>query len=106
MSQEQGTTDRSWVWPVTAFACAAIISIGIYCGLKDNGPSRPVAPIGVYSSTNQSVREDIEQATVYVTRTGECYHRGNCGALRSRIPMSLNDAKQRYRPCSRCSPPH
>jgi len=45
--------------------------------------------------------------TVYVTRTGEKYHRLGCQYLRkSCIPMSLEDAKARgYGPCSRCRPP-
>lgn len=43
--------------------------------------------------------------TVYVTNTGECYHRGGCSYLYSKIPISLADAKGSYRPCSRCHPP-
>lgn len=45
--------------------------------------------------------------TVYITRTGECYHMGNCGYLRkSKIEITLSDAVSRgYRPCSRCHPP-
>jgi micrococcal nuclease len=45
-------------------------------------------------------------ATVYVTRTGEKYHRAGCRYLaRSQIPMSLPDAAARYGPCSVCRPP-
>jgi len=45
--------------------------------------------------------------TVYVTESGECYHRTDCGCLsHSRIPMSLAETKaQGYRPCSVCDPP-
>ncbi len=45
--------------------------------------------------------------TVYVTATGECYHRGNCRYLSSsRIAIKLVLAKDRgYRPCSVCDPP-
>ena len=45
--------------------------------------------------------------TVYITETGECYHRGDCRYLsHSKIPISLKDAKaQGYRPCSVCDPP-
>jgi methylphosphotriester-DNA--protein-cysteine methyltransferase len=44
--------------------------------------------------------------TVYVTDTGECYHRGSCTSLRySKYPMSLAQARQDYRPCKRCRPP-
>jgi micrococcal nuclease len=44
--------------------------------------------------------------TVYVTRTGEKYHRAGCRSLaRSQIPMALAEAAQRYGPCSICRPP-
>lgn len=44
---------------------------------------------------------------VYITRTGECYHRGSCHHLRrSKIPITLREAVQRgYRPCKNCNPP-
>ena len=45
--------------------------------------------------------------TVYITRTGEKYHRSGCQYLRSsKIPISLGDAvSRRYGRCSRCNPP-
>jgi micrococcal nuclease len=44
--------------------------------------------------------------TVYVTRTGEKYHRAGCRSLaRSQIPMQLADAAARYGPCAICKPP-
>lgn len=44
---------------------------------------------------------------VYVTATGECYHRGGCRYLSGgKIAISLKKAKARgYRPCSACRPP-
>ena len=50
--------------------------------------------------------QPIEE-TVYVTKTGEKYHRANCGYLRqSKRAISLSDAKAAgYTPCSRCKPP-
>ena len=49
---------------------------------------------------------DSQSLTVYVTRTGEKYHREGCQYLRrSRIPTSLGEAKKRYGPCSVCRPP-
>lgn len=45
------------------------------------------------------------EVTVYVTRTGTKYHREGCRHLRSKIPMSLKEAKQRYEPCKVCRPP-
>lgn len=47
-----------------------------------------------------------EEGTVYVTRTGSKYHLSSCQYLRrSRIPISLKEAKQSYGPCSVCRPP-
>ncbi|QDU28858.1 Thermonuclease precursor [Anatilimnocola aggregata] len=44
--------------------------------------------------------------TVYVTTTGEKYHRGGCRHLsKSRIPISLSRAQASYSPCSVCNPP-
>ena len=44
-----------------------------------------------------------ESVTVYVTRTGKKYHTAECRWGYTAI--SLEDAKKRYGPCSRCSPP-
>ena len=47
-----------------------------------------------------------EDVIVYVTRTGAKYHRDGCQYLRrSKIPMKLKEAKERYTPCSKCRPP-
>lgn len=42
---------------------------------------------------------------VYVTDTGECYHREGCTYLKSERPITLERADRMYRPCSRCDPP-
>jgi competence protein ComEC len=44
---------------------------------------------------------------VYITATGECYHRDGCRYLSSsKIPIRLSKAKaEGYRPCSVCKPP-
>ena len=52
------------------------------------------------------VDEDLQSETVYVTRTGKKYHLGHCSSLRrSKVEISLADAKLRYTPCNRCNPP-
>ncbi len=45
--------------------------------------------------------------TVYITRTGSCYHTAQCSCLHSSaIPLTLTDAIERgYRPCKLCKPP-
>lgn len=61
---------------------------------------------GVSSSVESKAVDEVAQSEVYVTRTGKKYHREGCSSLRrSKIPISLADAKQRYSPCSRCNPP-
>ena len=44
---------------------------------------------------------------VYITRTGECYHTGECRFLqKSKIEITLSDAVARgYRACKVCRPP-
>ena len=44
--------------------------------------------------------------TVYITKTGECYHASGCSSLRkSKIATTLKDAVDRgYRACSKCHP--
>ena len=53
-----------------------------------------------------SVRAMSGDSTVYVTRTGDCYHRDGCSSLsRSQIPISLSEALSKgYYACSRCNP--
>ena len=52
------------------------------------------------------VAADPETA-VYVTKTGEKYHRSSCRYLsRSKIKTTLGEAKRRgYTPCKVCKPP-
>lgn len=95
------------------------------CGKKQSAPPQPTgfAPANDLERVQQEserlsnrtppvasepAAEPSEEsgATVYLTRTGECYHAGSCSSLsRSKIPVSLAEAKERgYRPCSRCDP--
>lgn len=47
------------------------------------------------------------ETTVYITKTGECYHTGTCGSLKkSKIETTLQTATDAgYRACSKCHPP-
>ena len=63
------------------------------------------APARVHAAQS-SVRQDPQQITVYVTRTGAKYHRDGCRYLsRSGIPMTLKEAAKRFEPCKICRPP-
>ena len=59
------------------------------------------------TSASQSSKDaPSKDMSVYVTRTGKKYHREGCSSLRrSKIPISLTEAKQKYGPCRRCNPP-
>ena len=52
-------------------------------------------------------QQDPAKVTVYVTKTGEKYHRDGCSSLRrSRIAVSLKEAVERgYGACKICKPP-
>lgn len=64
---------------------------------------------GVYTNRDEkgyleTLQNEIE-STVYITRTGEKYHLSNCRYLRkSKIPISLEEAKKGYQPCKVCRP--
>ncbi len=56
-----------------------------------------------YDYLNEQEQEQ-EQEIVYITETGDKYHRGGCRTLRkSKIPVYLDDAKnQGYEACGIC----
>lgn len=56
------------------------------------------------SSPQTSSQTEPQSITVYITKTGEKYHKWGCQYLRqSQIAISLNDAKARgYTACSKC----
>ena len=57
-------------------------------------------------SVESAAVESESEGEVYVTRTGKKYHQEGCTSLRrSKIPISLAEAKQGYGPCGRCNPP-
>ncbi len=79
----------------------------------DEGYSDGKSSMASYSSgssnssiTSNSSSIDEHSYTVYITKTGDKYHMDGCSYLKSRIPISLADAKANgYTPCSRCNPP-
>lgn len=61
---------------------------------------------GIVSNQNYSaVQTSVSnEATVYATATGECYHsKPNCGRTKKAYEITLDDARRRgLRPCSKC----
>ena len=69
------------------------------------GTPQPSVSEGAPSVDSEAIGETSDEQ-VFRTRTGKKYHRAGCNSLRrSKIPISLAEAKERYDPCSRCNPP-
>lgn len=67
----------------------------------------PAVDAAAKNRQSDASRAATSADTVYVTRTGVCYHREDCKHLsKSKRAMSLKEAKQRgYSPCGTCDPP-
>lgn len=68
-------------------------------------PAQPLAEAPAVAAEPDPQRDE-STITVYVTDTGERYHRGSCMHLRrSKHAVSLKEAKRRgYTPCKVCRP--
>lgn len=66
----------------------------------------PAASPPVVRNLEPPALPQTQAATVYVTRTGSKYHIDGCRHLsKSKIPISLGEARQQYSACSVCNPP-
>lgn len=64
------------------------------------------AVVSVVAPDRGLLVEAAADATVYVTKTGNKYHRATCKHLtKSKIEMPLSKAKAGYTACSVCNPP-
>ena len=73
---------------------------------SENKSSNSSSSSSSVKKNNNSGNTEPTETTVYITKTGKKYHRGNCSYLRkSKIPISLSEARQGYGPCSKCNPP-
>lgn len=74
---------------------------------------QPRAPTTTPSETTEpkiteqpSAKAQDQNTIVYITNTGTKYHRDGCRYLsKSKIPISLEEARKNYEPCSVCKPP-
>jgi len=77
---------------------------GLY-GAPQPSTNRVTSQGDVTPSVESEEVGEVSEEQVFVTRTGKKYHRADCSSLRrSKIPISLAEAKQRYGPCGRCNP--
>ena len=76
-------------------------------GSKANPSEKPDNSRTVRNEKDDRNSGRTPSVTVYVTKTGEKYHRAGCRYLKkSSIPIDLESAKARYSPCSVCNPPN
>jgi len=73
-----------------------------YLGEKDDDEPEPSTGI---SERNMTSPETTAVAKVFITAKGTKYHRQNCRRLgEGRIETSLESAREKYAPCTVCSP--
>jgi competence protein ComEC len=77
---------------------------------SDSGNKTVVVPVPVPSKeeiTPAPVQPSKNDVTVYITDTGDKYHKDGCRYLKkSKIPIKLSEAKAKgYEPCKVCAPP-
>lgn len=69
---------------------------------KANGKSTEKA-----DSKSTEKKTESKGDVVYITKTGKKYHRSDCSSLsKSKIEISLKEARKKYEPCKRCNPPN
>jgi hypothetical protein len=75
-----------------------LLAFSILCGPAATFTSSEVRP--------SASRQDRQEETVYITRTGKKYHRDGCRYLsQSKIPIKKKDAIARgYEACKVCKP--
>ncbi len=69
-------------------------------------PPDAARTVALASAPDTIAQRNRQETTVYITRTGERYHRAGCRHLsRSSAPLSLSDAVMRgYTACRTCRP--
>jgi hypothetical protein len=74
-------------------------------GTNGTAPCEP-APTTAATSAAKTAAAPRASTVVYITRTGENYHRSGCRSLaKSRIEATLGEAVKRYGACAICRPP-
>ncbi len=92
----------------TEFAHSLKLILGFIRFLKYTLPLLILIAVCLFgrSSIHTSVTSPNQQY-VYVTRSGDCYHRKHCGTIQSSktvYKINIQDAMRAYFPCSVCNP--
>jgi hypothetical protein len=122
-TSEQPAAGRRQPWAWGALGAAAVAFVAVVYGLlapglpASGGSGRQATATAAANPPGAQVPQAARQpgqgsaaesdTTVYITRTGHCYHRAGCQYLkRSCIPVSLEEADRLGKvPCSVCRPP-
>lgn len=71
-------------------------------GRRERNDAASIGGSVAYDSPTRSASTE-KTTIVYVTYTGSKYHKAGCSYLKSKIEMTLEDARSEgYTPCSRC----
>ena len=93
---------RAWAW---LGACLAFFLLWPGTPAAQERAGKPLEVEGPTTKAAAARGPEVS-TTVYVTRTGEKYHRDGCRYLaRSRRPIGLPEAAATYGACSVCRPP-
>lgn len=105
-STQKATAPKETAPAVTSAAPASQSSTTTSTDKTDTATVTSTAEPVAQKVTTAPVQQKQKEQTVYVTKTGAKYHSDGCRYLsKSKIPMSLSDAKRSYTPCSVCDPP-
>lgn len=89
-----------------AQAAAAAAAAASTASSSGSSGSAATTSSGSSSSSGSSGSSQNTSYTVYITKSGECYHADGCSSLKkSKIAISKSDAVARgYRACQKCNP--
>jgi len=69
-------------------------------------PTITLSPSPLPAPSDAPITEEEKEIIVYITNSGAKYHRSDCRHLsKSKIPIDLESAKEKYSPCGTCKPP-
>lgn len=73
--------------------------------IKEKAPPESIYADSEETTSNNNLTEESAEV-VYITNTGECYHKGTCSYLKSKVETTKERAlTMGLRACSRCRPP-
>ena len=86
---------------------AVAIALSMVCRVSGGATNAQPSTRLDHRGTGQTPKPAPQTTTVYVTKTGEKYHRETCRSLRkSRIEITVAEAKRRgFTACKVCKPP-